>query len=117
VDLEDVGPALRERLGPGGTYALVALLTESGKEVTADVLTMAGERFERRLAEETSRLRVDMAQGFAALRREIVEGHAALRQEILNQRFEILKWAFLFWAGQFAAFASLIGLVIRFVRP
>ena len=80
-----------------------------------------------------------MAQGFAALRQEMAAGLAAvrqemtaelgavrremtarftgLRQEIADQRFELLKWAFLFWVGQFFAVAGLIAVLIRFLRP
>jgi hypothetical protein len=42
---------------------------------------------------------------------------SALRLEMANQRFDILKWAFLFWVGQFFAVASLIAVLIRFLRP
>ena len=120
-----------------------------------------GDRFERRLTDETSKLRVEMAQGFAGLRQELTEGLAAvrqemaeglaavrqemteglaavrqemteglaavrhemtagfagLRQELADQRFELLKWAFLFWVGQFFAVAGVIAVVIRFLRP
>ncbi|MBI1873094.1 MAG: hypothetical protein HYZ58_04535 [Acidobacteria bacterium] len=42
---------------------------------------------------------------------------AGLRQDIASQRFEILKWAFLFWVGQLFAVASLIAVLIRHLRP
>ena len=98
-----------------------------------------GDRFERRLSEESSKLRVDMAQGFAGMRQEMAEGLAAVRQEMAEgfsalrlemaagtnalrlemaqQRFDILKWVFLFWVGQFFTVASLIAVLIRFLRP
>jgi hypothetical protein len=52
-----------------------------------------------------------------ALRQEMTEGFASLRQALADQRFEILKWAFLFWVGQFFAVAGLGAVVIRFLRP
>jgi hypothetical protein len=78
---------------------------------SSEVIERIGDRFERRLTEETSKLRVEMAQGFGAVRQELASGLAAvrqemaaglggLRQEMAEQRVELLKWAFLFWAGQ-----------------
>ena len=49
-----------------------------------------------------------MTQGFGTLRQETTAGFAALRQEMADQRFELLKWAFLFWVGQFFAVAGLV---------
>ena len=54
------------------------------------VLSVAAERFERRLAEEIAGLRV------------------AVIEEIHVGRVETFKWAFLFWIGQVAAFAALL---------
>ena len=59
------------------------------------MLSLSAERFERRLAEELGSLRVSLV-------REIHEG-----------RVEALKWAFIFWAGQLAAFAGLLAFMLR----
>ncbi len=135
------------------------------------MINAVGDRFERRLVEETSKLRVEMAQGFGAmrgditglrhelrqemaagfsdgrqemaaglsdvrremaagfsdvrqemaagfsgLRQEMAAGFSGLRQDMSDQRFDILKWVFLFWVGQFFAVASLIALLSRFMR-
>jgi hypothetical protein len=152
MDVHDVSPPLRDRLGQDGTAGLVQLLARSRKECVSEVMIAVGDRFERRLVEETSKLRVDMTQGFAsvrqemakglgevrqetaalgvalrqemaamaaansALRQDIAAGTSAMRQEMADQRFEILKWAFLFWVGQFFAVASLVAVLIRFLR-
>jgi len=62
---------------------------------------IATDRFERRLTEEMSALRLEMHQGFAAL-----------RQENATTRVELLKWSFLFWAGQLAAIAGLLAYML-----
>ena len=116
MQMERIRPALRERLGHEAAVELAALLAQSGKEWEADVLSIAGDRFERRLVEEASRLRVDMAQGLAGLRQEMAAGHADLRQVIAEQKFEILKWTFIFWTGQFFVTASFVVMVIRALR-
>ena len=67
-----------------------------------DMLTIVTERFERRLAEEISGLRIEMHSGFAAIRKEIAE-----------QRAELLNWSMLFWIGQFAAFTAVLSFMLR----
>jgi len=62
---------------------------------------IATDRFERRLTEEMSALRLEMHQGFAAL-----------RQENATTRVELLKWSFLFWIGQVAAIAGLLAYML-----
>jgi hypothetical protein len=70
------------------------------------VLNIAAERFERRLAEEIARLRVDLT-------REMHEGFIAVRQQLSDQRAELLKWSFLFWIGQIASIAGLLAFMLR----
>ena len=116
MQFERVRPALREVLGHQGTADLVDFVAHCRKEWQADVIDVAGERFERRLAEETSKLRVDVAQGFAGLRDDMTRGFAELRTDFGHQRFEILKWVFVFWVGQFFATASIVAVVFRLIR-
>jgi hypothetical protein len=40
------------------------------------------------------------------------QGFAGLRQEIATVRVELLKWSFLFWAGQIAAIAGLLSYML-----
>jgi hypothetical protein len=128
-------PALHARLGQEGAAGLLELLETARQEWTAEVVGAVGERFERRLVQETSAVRVEMAQlgaglrqemaemradllqGDASLRLEMREGFATIRQEMADQRFELLKWAFIFWVGQFFAVASLLAIAIRFIGP
>jgi hypothetical protein len=46
----------------------------------------------------------------------MVRGFAELRGDLADQRFDILKWVFLFWVGQFFATASVIAVVLRLTR-
>ena len=55
---------------------------------------MATESFERRLAEEMARMRLELA---------------ALR-------FEIVTWNFLFWIGQLAAMTAVLSVMLRGLR-
>jgi len=66
------------------------------------VLSIAAERFERRLTAEISGLRVEMHAGFTAI-----------RKELSDQRVELLKWSFAFWIGQLAAMTALLAFMQR----
>ena len=90
-----ISPVLRDRLGHEATLGLLELVESAQRDGSDRMLSVAADRFERRLAEELSELRV-------ALVREIHEG-----------RFGALKWAFLFGAGQLAAIAALLGFMFR----
>ena len=90
------------------------------------------ERFERRVAEETGTLRVDMATqfgnmradmatefgkvradtatDFGKVRAEMATGFGSLRAEMIERNHELLKWALVFWATQIAAIAALLAL-------
>jgi len=94
--------ALGARLGPDASKGLDELLDRERREVTEHVLTMAGERFERRLAEETSRLRLDMAN---------VESN--LQQAISRSHVDLLKWMMLFWSTGLAAIAGILSYMLR----
>jgi len=132
--VEDVAPALRERLGPEATDGLLATLDETGREWTTAVVTQMVDRFERRLTEGMSGLRVELAaqraelrEGLASQRAEFLEAiatqgaglrsavaeqGAALRSEIAASRSDILRWMFIFWTGQLIALAALLNVLL-----
>ena len=83
------------------------------REWTEHVLTLASDRFERRLAEELSAIRVEIARGDSELRKELHEGLAALRVEMANLRADVLRWSFLFWLGQMATMATMFAYMLR----
>lgn len=167
-----VPDALADRLGAPASAALVELLDASNRACAEYVMTQCAERFERRLVEETSKLRVDMAQLGATLRQEMtglrsdlredmavlrsdlrqeiagvcsdlrqeITGSRSdlreeiagvrsdlrqeiarlgsdLRSEMATNRVELLKWAFLFWIGQFVSVVSFVALMLRYMPP
>ena len=77
---------VRDRLGDAGSDGLLMMFAEAHR--------IATESFERRLGEETSTLRRDMAE----------------------LKFDILKWNFLFWIGQVAVLVSVLSWMLRGVR-
>jgi hypothetical protein len=96
--------SLSGRLGDEASNALADLLEESSRVCTDTVMMQCAERFERRLLEETSRLRLEMHEGFSTL-----------RQEMKDSRFELLKWAFMFWVGQLVGVTAIVSVLLRTV--
>lgn len=87
------------------------------------ILQTATDRFERRLAEENGKLRVEMADGFGRLgaemaalsgdlRAEMGELRGGLRAEMIERNHELLKWALVFWGTLIAAIAGLLALFV-----
>lgn len=83
MEVQDMPPALQERLGPEGTAALVELLEQARQDWTMDVTTAAVERFERRLTDAHATLREDMIARDVKLREEMLASHAKLREDML----------------------------------
>ena len=92
-----VPASIRRKLGDEAAEGLV--------EMFGLYHQLTSERFERRLAEEVSGLRLEMHQGFAAIRQEISLGHVAW-----------LRWSFVFWIGQVAALAGLLAFMLPAIR-
>lgn len=116
----ELGVALRNRLGADASTDLV----EAFKVAQNDVLTLATERFEGRLAIVAAELRGEMASLESGLRQEIAAGDTALRvalidglsqirREMSDMRVDVLRWSFLFWLGQVAATATMLAMLLR----
>ena len=171
MDIEQVPAALQERLGVEATSGLLQLFDKAHGEGRADVIAACTDRFERRLVEEISSVRVQIAQVDASIRRDMAEMGAGIRramaemgasirrdmaemgasirqdmarvgadirqemtgirqemtgirqemtgirQDVASGRVELLKWCFLFWVGQVAAVAAIMGMMLRLFRP
>lgn len=114
---------LRQRLGDDGSLALVQIFDEANRVMRDEFLSVATERFERRVTEEAAKLRVEFAQGLAAVRQEMATGLAGLREEmargfgevraaIAESRADTIKWTFVFWIGQFVALAGFLSILL-----
>ena len=79
------------RLGDDGVRELTELLDSEQQTWSERMLTVVTERFERRLIDETAKLRVELAR----------------------DRFEVLKWMFVFWIGQLAAMSAIMSCLLR----
>jgi hypothetical protein len=127
VQVNALPPALRERLGSEGTGGLLHVLDVAEREWSDKVLTLAGERFERRLAENASSLRVQISQSEGAVRADmgklevrLVEQLSQMEVRVLREiaigRVDTIKWSFLFWVGQVVAISAVMGTMLRMIR-
>jgi hypothetical protein len=126
---------LREKLGEEAAEELVELLNISSGNTRDSVLIFVEEKFERRLAEETAKIREELAEESAKIRGEFSNEFAKIRGELANESAEIrgelsheisqlrgemhenkvstIRWMFLFWVGQIGV---LLGFLLAFIR-
>ncbi|MBF0487330.1 MAG: DUF1640 domain-containing protein [Nitrospirae bacterium] len=122
--------SLRERLGDVASEDFAALINDIDLGARKDAIAIAEERFERRLIEESGKLRIELRVEIGKVNERITEESGKLRLEIEKVRSELsveiekvrselsvkieksgkenIKWMFLFWIGQLAAMAALL---------
>ncbi len=71
-----------------------------------EILDIASDRFERRLAVELSELQLEIC---TTMHRDLTD----MRRELSTTRVEMLKWSFVCWIGQVAAMAGLLAFMLR----
>ncbi len=129
---------LRDKLGDEGVEAFTEVIKEIDLEARKESITIVEERFERRLAEETGKLktdlmteigknRVDLMAEIGKNRIEIGKNRVDLMAEIANNRVEIekirvevaaskadtLRWMFIFWIGQIGVLSGIIFAMLK----
>ncbi|MCG6553058.1 MAG: CCDC90 family protein [Candidatus Magnetominusculus sp. LBB02] len=90
--------SIRERLGDDASEDFAALINDIDMGARKDAIAIAEERFERRLSEESGKLRLEIEK---------------LRSEMSTTKAEIIKWMFLFWIGQTAVIVALLKFFIK----
>jgi len=76
-----------------------------------DVVLLVTERFERRVSEESGKLRVEMVTELGRVRVDMAEGFGALRAEIIDRNAALLRWLLIFGVTQTAAVVGLVQLM------
>jgi hypothetical protein len=92
---------LRAKLGDDGAKDLVELINQSYKNLKDNFNETASGRLEQRLAETK-----------ADLGKQIGE----VKQQIAEVRADIIKWMFVFWAGQLTLMVGLLGLFYKLLK-
>jgi hypothetical protein len=89
IVVENLFPALQERLGPEATVALLALFEASKRQWSADVIEHSSLRFGRRLTEEAAQTRVEFSHGLNGFRSELKQEMNELRSEFKQEMNEL----------------------------
>ena len=103
VAIED---PLRESIGNEAVDSLIRLINRSQDDQKKDILEIVEEKFERRLSEEISNLKVTLLE-------KINEVDTRLFKEMTKNKADLIKWMFLFWAGQLAV---ILGVLFAFFK-
>jgi len=104
-----VPKVLREKLGEDGADSLIELINKADTGVKEDVLVFVEEKFERRLAEELSKVNEKIAETNTTLSEKIAQTNV----KIAETKAEIIRWMFIFWAGQIGV---MIGILFAFFK-
>jgi len=102
MELINIPRVLREKLGEDGADSLVELLNRVSNHTRDDVLTFVEEKFEHRLSEEV-----------AKINQRITDEIAMVRTDMHALRADLIKWMFIFWAGQIGV---ILGILFAFFR-
>ena len=119
-----VTPSLGLRLGDKLGSEASQDLSHGFQEVQNDMLTLTTDRLDGRLIavgselrseiyQTQSELRQEMARMDAGIRVALTEGLSKIRTEMSEMRVDVIRWSFVFWIGQFAATAALLGFMLR----
>ena len=123
--------ALTDRISDEGARALADILNTVENSAQKATLEIAEERFEKRVAQVEARLdakidtvaaglKVEIADVKAELKTEIAHSEARLetkiaqvKVEISESKAEVIKWMFIFWAGQIGAMIAILFVFLK----
>lgn len=88
---------LRQKLGDDGAHALMEVIDASLQKAGQTLNETSTERLERRLSEVKADLEI-----------RINNVKSDLEVKISNVKAELVRWMFIFWAGQIAATVALL---------
>jgi hypothetical protein len=109
MDVEDVSPALRQRLGPDGAAGMLALFNVTRQEWAAEVLSAAVDKFETRLGREAAGLRADLRQRDETIQMAFRQLETQLNHAAAAQSAEWRRWMMVIALGQ--VILSIVGVV------
>ena len=84
MDAVEVPPVVRRPLGPECAAGLVEMLDVSHRELLIEVTSLVGDRIDRRLTDEFSKFRVELAADLSAFRQNMVDSLSSLRIEMTS---------------------------------
>ena len=115
---------LRDKLGDEAVDSLVRLINQSRTDQKKEILEFVEEKFERRLSEEISDLKVTFMEKISETKEElkalVSETRVELTRLVSDSRSEnakakadLIKWMFIFWVGQVSV---ILGILFTFFK-
>lgn len=104
---------MREKPGEDGADSLIELINNADTGIKEDVLVFVEEKFERRLAEELSKVSDRITKEIGTVNDKIAETNASIAVKIAEAKSELIRWMFIFWVGQIGV---MIGILFAFFR-
>lgn len=102
MEIPTIPRVVRQKLGDDVVDSFVELLNKSNEKQKEDVLVFVEDKFERRLSEEMSKVN-----------QKITEEISKVNQKISETKADIIKWMFVFWAGQIGV---ILGILFAFFK-
>ncbi len=100
---------LLERLTEEGADALVEILGKVEERSEVHTLRVAEERFEKKLEQAKSELKDEINK----VDKRLEQVKSELKTDIANVKADLIKWMFIFWAGQVI---TITGILIAFLK-
>jgi hypothetical protein len=111
---------LRDRLGDAAAEALANVFREIDVGARVESISIIEERFERRLSEESGKLRIEIEKLRSEIKIENEKFRAEVKTEIAGVnanmaifKAEMIKWMFLFWIGQLVSLTALFKFFLK----
>ena len=77
----------------------------ANEKVKENIIEIQTEKYERRLSEEISKLRIEFYERISKLEANVARMYA-----------NIIKWMFIFWVGQIGVITAILFSFLKFIR-
>jgi len=110
MEIVAIPRVLRQKWGDDEVDAMIELINKSSLKLKEDVLVFVEDKFERKPAEEIPKVNLRIIEEISQVKKRIVEDGAKLNLKITENHTDIIKWMFIFWAGQIGIMVGLFAL-------
>lgn len=100
---------LQEKLTEEGADARVEILDKVEEQNEARTIRVAEERFEKKLEQTKS----DLREAINKVDKRLVQLKAKLKADIANVRADLIKWMFIFRAGQVITITGILNAFLK----
>jgi len=110
MEIVAVPRVLRQKWGEDEVDAVIDLINKSNSKLKEDVLIFVEDKFERRLTVEMAKVNQRITEELSKVNERITEEISKVNQKISESHANLIKWMFIFWAGQIGIMVGLFAL-------